>query len=75
MGYAILFALAVIFYRIGDHEYRSGWPLAGLSLLLSFVGSYFVPFFGMIGANILLYIGLTIYNVFSKRPPGSSSGF
>jgi uncharacterized membrane protein YfcA len=75
MGYAILIALAVIFYRIGEHEYRSGWPLAGASLVLSFLGSYIFAFFGMIGANVLLYIGLTVYNIVSKRPPGSSSGF
>ena len=75
MGYAILIALAVIFFRIGDHEYRSGWPLASVSILLSFLGSYFFGFFGLIGANILLYLGLTVYNPVSKRPPGSSSGF
>jgi hypothetical protein len=75
MGYLALIALAVIFYRIGEHEYRTGFPLAGASLLLSFGGSYVFGLFGMIGANILLFIGLTIYNVVSGRPPGSSSGF
>jgi hypothetical protein len=75
MAYVALIALAVTFYRVGEHEYRTGWPLAGASLLLSFGGSYFFGLFGMIGANILLYIGLTIYNIVSDRPPGSSSGF
>jgi hypothetical protein len=75
MAYVALIALAVIFYRIGEHEYRTGWPLAGASLLLSFGGSYFFGLFGMIGANILLFIGLTIYNMVSDHPPGSSSGF
>ena len=75
MGYLILAALAVVFYRIGEHEYRTGWPLAIASVLVSFAGSYFFSFFGIIGANILLYGGLTVYNIVTKRPPGSSSGF
>ncbi len=75
MAYIALSALVVAFYRIGEHEYRTGWPLAVASLLLSFGGSYFFGLFGMIGANALLYIGLTIYNIVSGRPPGSSSGF
>jgi hypothetical protein len=75
MAYVAFIALAVVFYRIGEHEYRTSWPLASASLLLSFGGSYFFGLFGMIGANILLYIGLTVYNIFSGRPPGSSSGF
>jgi len=75
MGYIILVALAVIFYRIGEHEYRSGWPLAGASILLSVLGSSFFAFLGMIAANALLFAGLTVYNIVSKRPPGSSSGF
>jgi hypothetical protein len=54
MGYAILIVLAVIFFRIGEHEYRTGWPLAGASILLSILGSQFFALFGMIGANILL---------------------
>lgn len=75
MGYVVLIALVLIFYRIGEHEYRSGWPLAGASLLLSLTGSHFFGLFGMIGANVALYLVITIYNMTSKRPPGSSSGF
>ena len=75
MGYLILAALAVAFYRIGEHEYRTGWRLEVASVLVSFAGSYFSPVFGIIGANILLYVGLTVYNIVTKRPPGSSSGF
>ena len=65
----------MVFYRIGEHEYRTGWPLAVASISVSFAGSYFSPVFGIIGANILLYLGLTVYNIVTKRPPGSSSGF
>jgi hypothetical protein len=75
MGYLILAALAVVFYRIGEHEYRTGWPLAVASVLVSFAGSYAFPLVGIIAANVLLYVGLTIYNIVTKRPPGSSSGF
>ncbi len=75
MGFLVLIALAVISYRIGEHQYRSGWPLAGASLGLSFIGNHFLPFFGMMGANLLLFIGITVYNLVSKKPPGSSSGF
>ena len=74
MAYVLLIALAVIFFRIGEHEYRGGWPLAGASLLASFIGSLFFPFYGIVGANIILFLGIIIYNLVSKRPPGSSSG-
>jgi hypothetical protein len=52
MGYAALVALAVTFYRIGEHEYRTGWPLACASLFMSLGGSYVFGIFGMIGSQI-----------------------
>lgn len=78
MGYALIVVLASIFYYIGNHEYyEKGWLLATISVLLSFGASFFLPFgfFGMIGANIVLYLAILIYNLLSKRPPGSRSGF
>jgi len=72
----ILIAIASIFYYIGNHEYyEKGWLLGILSVLLSFGGSYLLGLLGIIGANILLYLAILIYNMVSKRPPGSRSGF
>ena len=70
-------ALAVIFYRIGDHEYHhKGWLLALLSLGASFGGAATgFSFIGVVAANVLLYLGLLVYNLLSKKPPGSQSGF
>ena len=34
-----------------------------------------VVILGILAANVLLYLGLTAYNIVTKRPPGSSSGF
>ena len=78
LGIALIIALASIFYYIGNHEYyEKGWILAILSVILSFGISYLLPlgFIGVIGINILLYIAILIYNIVSKKPPGSQSGF
>jgi hypothetical protein len=78
LGYALIGALASIFYYIGNHEYYDkGWLLAVISVLLSFGVSYLLPvgFIGIIGVNVLFYLGIMIYNIISKRPPGSRSGF
>ena len=78
LGIALIAALASIFYYIGDHEYyEKGWLLAVISFVLSIGTSYFLPlgFIGVIGINILFYIGIMVYNIISKKPPGSRSGF
>lgn len=78
MAYAVIAALASIFYYIGNHEYYDkGWVLAIASIVLSLLACLFLPFgfFGAIGINLLLYVGLIVYNIISKRPPGSRSGF
>ena len=77
-GYIILGTIASVFYYIGNHEYyEKGWLLATISVIISFGVDYFLPFayFGIIGANILFYFSLLIFNLISKRPPGSRSGF
>jgi hypothetical protein len=69
----IVIALATVFYRIGEHEYRKGWPSAVASIFLSLLGGYFFGTLGILGAGVLLFFGLTVYNIL--RPPGSTSGF
>ena len=78
MWYIALFGLASIFYYIGDHEYHNkGWLLATLSIVLSFLIVILTPsgFIGMLGINFLYFLGIWVYNVFSGKPPRSSSGF
>jgi len=78
IGYIVIFVVASIFYYIGNHEYyEKGWLLGLISVGLSFGISYLLPlgFIGIIGINIVFYISILIYNIVSKRPPGSRSGF
>jgi hypothetical protein len=77
-GYIIIGALASVFYYIGNHEYYDkGWLLAIISILLSFGAAYLLPLglIGIIGINVVFYLGIMVYNIVSKRPPGSRSGF
>jgi hypothetical protein len=76
-------AFALIFYRIGSTDYGKGWPTAVLSILASFAGAAIASFasadsttaiIGVVGANILLYIVLFIFNVTRKAPSASPSG-
>jgi len=77
LGYLLIAGFASIFYYVGNNEYyNKGWLLAIISGVLSFVGiASPLGFFGALGTNLLLYIALFIYNFFSKKPPGSESGF
>ena len=75
MDILLYIALTTIFYRIGETDYNKGATLASLSFVLSLIGAAFVPILGSIAANVLLYIALVIYNLLSKKPPGSQSGF
>ena len=76
-GYGLIAALAFIFYRIGENDYASkGWLLAFLSVVFSLAGAATgLAFIGICAANVQLYLLCLAYNLFSKRPPGSSSGF
>lgn len=78
MWYIAVFFLASVFYYIGNHEYhQKGWLLALISILLSYGVTIFTPtaFIGVVGINLLLYIGIWVYNTLSGKPPRSSSGF
>jgi hypothetical protein len=77
LGLTLVFAFASLFYYVGNNDYRNkGWLLAMLSVILSFVGFRTgFSFIGALGTNLLLFLGLFIYNVFSKKPPGSQSGW
>jgi hypothetical protein len=78
LGIALIGAIASIFYYIGNHEYyEKGWLLALISIIISLGISYFTPlgFIGVIGINIVFYLAILIYNIVSKKPPGSRSGF
>lgn len=77
LGLILIFAFASLFYYLGNNDYHNkGWLLAILSVILSFVGfrSGF-SFIGALGTNLLLFLGLFIYNICSKKPPGSQSGW
>ena len=78
MGYIVVFFLASVFYYIGNHEYhRKGWLLALISIGLSYGIMLFTPsaLLGVLGVNILFFIGIWIWNIVSGKPPRSSSGF
>lgn len=77
LGLLLIFGFASLFYYLGNNDYyNKGWLLAILSVILSFVGfrSGF-SFIGALGTNLLLFLALLIYNLCSKKPPGSQSGW
>ena len=74
-GIAIFIGLAVVFYRIGESDYSRGWLLAILSLVASYAGSAVFGWLGMLAGNALLFLGLLAFNLMTKKPPGSGSGF
>jgi hypothetical protein len=77
MVYLITIGLAIVFYYIGNSDYyNKGWLLAILSFICSSLGlATGLSLVGAVGANVILYLILLIYNLISKKPPGSSSGF
>lgn len=78
ISYAAIAVIASLFYYIGEHEYHGkGWLLAIASVICSFVAAWVLPFafVDILIGNVALYIGVFIYNLVSKRPPGGSSGF
>ena len=77
MGWALLISLASIFYYIGNNDYyNKGWLLVLASIGCSSLGlATGLSLIGALGANVLLYLILFFYNLLSKKPPGSQSGF
>ncbi len=77
LGLILVFGFASLFYYVGNNDYHNkGWLLAILSVILSFVGFRTgFGFLGALGTNLLLFLGLFIYNICSKKPPGSQSGW
>jgi uncharacterized membrane protein YfcA len=77
MGWALLLSLASVFYYIGNNDYyNKGWLLALASIACSFLGfATGLSLLGAFGANVLLYLILFFYNLLTRRPPGSQSGF
>jgi hypothetical protein len=70
----IVIACAVMFYRISNADYGSGILLWGLSMVVSIFSLLFLPFpvVSILAGQVLLFIGLTVYNLIRKKPP---SGF
>lgn len=74
LSYVILIACAIIFYRIGNADYGSGILTCVLSIVMSVLALLFirVSLVSILAGQILLFIGLTIYNLIRKSP---RSGF
>ena len=77
LGYGLIAALAYVFYYVGENDYaRKGWLLALLSVVFSVAGlATGLGFIGICAANVVLYLLCFGCNLFSKRPPGSGSGW
>jgi hypothetical protein len=77
IGYGLIAALAYVFYYVGENDYAGkGWVLALVSVVFSIAGSASgLGFIGICAANAFLYLLCLGYNLFSKRPPGSGSGW
>ena len=72
----VILCFASLFYYIGNNDYiNKGWILAIVSVIFSYAGfSTGFSFIGALGTNLLLFLVLFIYNICSKKPPGSQTG-
>ncbi|HET9066616.1 MAG TPA: hypothetical protein VFN22_12420 [Gemmatimonadales bacterium] len=61
----LLVAGAVLFHRIGEHDYGAGFVVAGLSVGLGVLTWFALGWgrFGYLGGQLLLFGGLTWYNL------------
>ena len=69
-GLVVMLACAIIYYKIGEVEFQSGFLPAGLSVLLWLAPAYFLHW-GMLGCLLVqagLFAALTAYNIIRKRP-------
>src|SRR5688500_17030290 len=71
--YILIAALASVFYHIGENEYsRKGTLLAIASVCLSlFANSTDLWIFGVLVANVGLYLVCFVYNLIANKPPTS----
>jgi hypothetical protein len=69
--YLMIGCSALIFYRIGEMDYGRGGLVATLSVVLSFLAIYFwrLPLINVGVSQVLLYVGLLIFNLIRKTPP------
>ena len=65
----MMIVCAVIYYRIGEMEYKRGFPLGAVSIVVWIVTSYVLGWYLLykIGAQVGIFIALTLYNVFIKK--------
>ena len=61
----LLVAGGVLFYRVGEHDYGSGFVTAGLSVICGLVVLLVLGWgrFGYVAGQVLLFGGLTWYNL------------
>lgn len=61
----LIIAAAVLFYRIGDHDYGAGFVVAAISVGIGLVTWFVFDWgrFGFLGGQLLLFVGLTWYNL------------
>ena len=70
LSLAILICCAIIFYRIGDNDYGRGLPLCVISILVSLASEYLIPLplISIVIGQIVLFIGVFVYNATRKAP-------
>lgn len=68
----LLIVGGVLYYRIGSHEYGKGSLVAAMSILAGVITFFVLEWgrFGYLVSQMLLYGGLTWYNI-TYRPPGT----
>lgn len=61
----LIIAAAMLFYRIGDHDYGAGFLVAAISVAIGLVTLFVLGWgrFAFLGGQLLLFVGLTWYNL------------
>ena len=71
LALVFMVACGVLYYRVGQHEYGSGFVTAGLSVALWMVSAYVLGW--SLGASLAVQVGLfgglTIWNLRRQRRP------